>query len=154
MNKPLIKMTTPDDIVQLQEVLVQTALFPPDLLPDLVAPFFSGDDDAFWLTCHMNDHAVGFCYTAPEELADGTWNLRALAVLPNHQGGGLGAALTEAVEQHLRQSAQRILIVDTSGTEDFTQVRKFYAKNGYQEEARVRDFWAPGDDKVIFRKAI
>ena len=46
------------------------------------------------------------------------------------------------------------MIVDTSGTDDFAMTRKFYSQNGYEEEARIRDFWADGDDKVIFRKAL
>jgi len=78
----------------------------------------------------------------------------ALALRPDLQGKGLGATLVKAVEQHLRAQQQRILIVDTSGADAFAQARKFYAQNGYEEEARIRDFWAKGDDKVIFRKAL
>ena len=97
---------------------------------------------------------MGFCYTEPEELAEGTWNMLALAVRPDLQGKRLGSALVAAAEQHLRGRKQRILIVDTSGTDGFEMTRKFYAQNGYEEEARIRDFWAPGDDKVTFRKAL
>ena len=66
----------------------------------------------------------------------------------------MGAALRHAAEQHLKEIGQRILIVDTSGTDDFALTRKCCAQNGYEEEARIRDFWAEGDDKVIFRKAL
>ena len=55
----------------------------------------------------------------------------ALAVRPDVQGRQLGAVLVKSAEQHLRDRAQRILIVDTSGTDDFALVRKFYAQNGY-----------------------
>jgi GNAT superfamily N-acetyltransferase len=78
----------------------------------------------------------------------------ALAVRPDLQSKGLGAALAKAAEQLLKGKGQRILIVDTSGTDGFALTRKFYAQNGYDEEARIRDFWADGDDKVIFRKAL
>lgn len=78
----------------------------------------------------------------------------ALAVRPDLQGKRLGAALLRAAEQHLKGKGQRILIVGTSGSDDFALTRKFYAKNGYEEEARIRDFWADGDDKVVFRKAL
>jgi hypothetical protein len=46
------------------------------------------------------------------------------------------------------------LIADTSGTDDFAPTRAFYRKNGYAEEARIRDFWAKGDDKVVFWTAL
>lgn len=150
MTKHIIKPTLADDVPALQTVLDETGLFPSDLLPDMLAAALAGETEAFWLTCHFDNEAVGLCYTVPEELADGTWNMLALAVRPDVQGKRLGAALVEATEQHLKDKNQRILIVDTSGTDDFALTRKFYAQNGYEEEARIRDFWADGDDKVVF----
>ena len=154
MITPIIKPTTSNDIAALAAVLVETQLFQGEMLPEMLAPALAGETEAFWLTCHHDGQAVGLCYTAPEKLADRTWNMLALAVLPGLQGNGLGAALVRAAEQHLKERGQRLLIVDTSGTEDFTLTRKFYAKNGYVAEARIRDFWADGDDKVTFRKAL
>ncbi|WP_411892125.1 GNAT family N-acetyltransferase [Yoonia sp. SDW83-1] len=154
MTNPIIKPTTSDDVAGLMAVLNGTELFPSDMLPDMLAPALAGETEAFWLTCHHGGQAVGLCYTVPEELADGTWNMLALAVRPDLQGNGLGAALVSAAEQHLKDNGQRVLIVETSGTEGFALTRKFYAQIGYEEEARIRDFWADGDDKVIFRKAL
>ena len=154
MTKPIVKPTSSDDIAGLTAVLDGTELFPSEMLPEMLAPALAGETEAFWLTCHKDGEAVGLCYTVPEELAEGTWNMLALAVRPDLQGEGLGAALVAATERHLTQKGQRILIVDTSGNDDFALTRKFYAKNGYEEEARIRDFWADGDDKVVFRKAL
>ena len=154
MTNPIIKATSKHDIAGLQVVLDGTELFPSEMLAEMLAPYLAGETEAFWLTCHIDEDAVGLCYTVPEELTDGTWNMRALAVCPDLQGKRLGAALVRAAEQHLRDRGQRILIVDTSGTEDFALTRKFYVQNGFEEEARIRDFWAEGDDKVIFRKAL
>lgn len=154
MTIPIIKPTSANDIAGLQAVLDGTELFPREMLPDLLAPSLAGETEAFWLTCHSNGEAVGLCYTVPEDFADGTWNMLALGVRPDLQGKRFGATLVAAAERHLKDKGQRILIVDTSGTDDFALTRKFYAQNGYEEEARIRDFWADGDDKVIFRKAL
>jgi ribosomal protein S18 acetylase RimI-like enzyme len=154
MTNPNIKPTSDNDVVGLQAVLDGTGLFPSEMLPDMLAPALAGETEAFWLTCHSNGEAVGLCYTVPEDFADGTWNMLALGVRPDLQGKRLGAALVAAAEQHLRDKGQRILIVDTSGTDDFALTRKFYVQNGYEEEACIRDFWADGDDKVTFRKAL
>jgi len=154
MTPPIIKPATSDDIAGLQAVVEQTGLFPSEMLPDLLAASLAGAGQALLLTCHLDGAAVGLCYAVPEDLADGTWNMRALAVRPDRQGERLGTALVAAAEQHLKAKGQRILIVDTSGTDDFGLTRAFYAKNGYEEEARIRDFWAEGDDKVVFRKAL
>lgn len=150
-----IRSTKAKDIVALQRVLDDTNLFPSELLPDMIAGFlFDGDSTDIWLTCEADDMVAGFCYAMPEALADGTWNMLAIAVSPTHQGAGCGRSIVRHLEAVLRQQGQRILIVDTSGAEEFTATREFYRKNGYSEEARIRDYWAPGDDKVIFWKAL
>lgn len=154
MTTPQIYDTQAADIGALRQVLDATELFPSDMLPDMLAPFLAGETPAFWLCAAMEGRAVGFCYVEPEELADGTWNMLALAVHPDVQGQRIGGALVKAAETRLQDANQRILIVDTSGSDDFALTRKFYAINGYEEEARIRDFWAEGDDKVIFRKAL
>ncbi|WP_216364980.1 MULTISPECIES: GNAT family N-acetyltransferase [unclassified Roseobacter] len=154
MTNPIIKATSTDDIAGLQAVLDGTELFPSEMLPDMLAPALAGETEAFWLTCLCDGEAVGLCYTVPEDLADGTWNMLALAVRPDLQGKRIGAALVKAAEERLKDRGQRILIVDTSSSDDFALTRKFYAQNGYEEEARIRDFWADGDDKVVFRKAL
>ena len=78
----------------------------------------------------------------------------ALAVLPQLQGNGAGAALTRALEERLRQTGQRILLAETSGTDAFDGTRAFYTRLGYRAEARIRDYWGAGDDKVVFTKAL
>lgn len=143
-----------NDIPALNEVLDGTGLFPSEMLPDMLAPALAGETQAFWLSYHHGGKAVGLCYTAPEDLTEGTWNMRALAVLPALQGKRFGTALVAAAEQYLKNKGHRILIVDTSSGEDFARTRNFYVQNGYEEEARVRDFWAKGDHKVIFRKVL
>ena len=154
MTDPTIRPTTADDIAGLTRVLDDTGLFPAELLPDMLAPTLAGESADLWLTCHLDGAAVGLCYSVPEALTEGTWNMRALALRPDLQGRGHGTALVGAAERQLAAQGQRLLIVDTSGTEDFARTRAFYARCGYVEEARIRDFWAPGDDKVTFRKAL
>lgn len=151
----MIRETQSQDIPALKVVLDETGLFPGDMLPDLIAPFLSDEESGdVWLTCESDGQPVGFCYAVPEELADGAWNMLALAVRPGTQGNGLGAALVAELEDKLRQNGQRILIADTSGTAEYKKTRAFYRNNGYTEEARIRDFWGPNDDKVVFWKSL
>jgi len=150
-----VRPTKLEDIPALQAVLDETDLFPADMLPGLVSNFLASEDSAdLWMSCEVNGTAVGFCYAVPEQLTDGTWNMLAIAVHPESQGGGYGAALVRSLETALRARRQRILLADTSGTDEFTLTRSFYRKNGYVEEARIRDFWARGDDKVVFWKRL
>lgn len=125
------------------------------MLPDMMNDFLRGKESpSLWLTCETNGMAMGFCYATPETLTDGTWNMLAIAVHPASQGGGYGSALVRHLEAVLREQGHRVLIADTSGTDEFAQTRQFYRRNGYIEEARIRDFWAAGDDKVIYWKRL
>ncbi|MEM1198340.1 MAG: GNAT family N-acetyltransferase [Pseudomonadota bacterium] len=150
-----IRPTTSEDIPALTQVVDGTALFPSEMLPDLLSAFLSGDEsESVWLTAEEDGNAIGFCFASAEDLTDGTWNMLALAVLPAKQGTGVGGAIVAALEKHLAEQGKRLLIVDTSGTDDFAQTHEFYRKHGYTEEARIRDFWAAGDDKIVFWKAL
>lgn len=151
----LIRTTEENDVAGLARVLDETGLFPSEYLPGMLNGFLSEEDSTdAWLTCESDGQPVGFCYAAPEAMTEGSWNMLAIAVLPGKQGNGAGAAIVAELESRLRASGQRVLIADTSGTDEFTRTREFYRKNGYTEEARIRDFWAAGDDKVVFWKAL
>jgi len=150
-----IRPTRFDDMPPLRIVLDETGLFPSDLLPDLLSNFLHEvGNNEIWLTAEIQEKVVGFCYAVQEKLTVGTWNMLAIAMLPSRQGDGIGGELVRELELLLRKRGNRVVIVETSGTGQFAQTRKFYRNCGYTEEARIRDFWAVGDDKVIFWKSL
>lgn len=150
----MIRSVTRDDLPALKAVIDAVELFPSDLLDDMVAPYFSGNgSDDVWLTIDDNE-PVAVAYYAPERMTEGTWNLYLIAVHPDHQGRGHGAALIHHIEQTLAGRGERVLLVETSGLPGFERTRAFYRKCGYDEEARIREFYQAGEDKVIFRKAL
>lgn len=154
MKNAQIRLTIAADVPALIGVIDETDLFPSDMLEEMLAPSPAGQNDAICLTCLHGTAPVGLCYSEPERMADAVWNMRALAILPAVQGNGLGGQLVSHMERVLTATGQRLLIVDTSGTEDFALTRSFYQKAGYEEEARIRDYWAVGDDKVTFCKLL
>jgi ribosomal protein S18 acetylase RimI-like enzyme len=150
----MIRHVTPDDLPALKAVIDATELFPSELLDDMVAPYLSGaGNNDTWLTID-EDGPVAVAYYAPERLTEGTWNLYLIAVHPDYQGHGHGAALVHHIEQALAVRGERVLLVETSGLPNFERTRAFYRKCGYDEEARIREFYQVGEDKVIFRKAL
>jgi hypothetical protein len=44
--------------------------------------------------------------------------------------------------------------VETSSRDQYEPTRRFYLKCGYRVDAVLEDFYAPGDGKVIFVKAL
>ena len=109
--------------------------------------------DEIWLTA-VDDEPVGVAYCAPEPVTSGTWNLLMLWIHEDHHGKGHGAALVSHVEQDLLRRSARLLIVETSGLPEFATARAFYTKCGFVHEATIKDFFAAGDDKLVFTKAI
>lgn len=118
----------------------------------MAAPFFNGKGgDESWLVADDGE-LVGVAYYAPERMTEGTWNLLLIAVRPDRQGKGVGSALQRHVEHELAAQGERLLLVETSGLPAFGRTRRFYESLGYIEEARIRDFYEAGNDKVVFWK--
>ncbi|MDX1969233.1 MAG: GNAT family N-acetyltransferase [Planctomycetaceae bacterium] len=154
----MIRPTTLADKCALIALAAETGLFESEQLLELSAMLdqhlaVDAETHDLWFT--DDDHGpVGVAYAAPERMTEGTWNLYLIAVHPNRQRQGRGTALLRRIETALADRGQRVLLVETSGLEDFAHVRMFYRTCGFIEEARIREFYKAGDDKVIFRKGL
>ena len=76
-----------------------------------------------------------------------------MAVDPAAQGAGIGTALIRAMEDRLRGLA-RLIIVETAGRADYLPTRAFYEARGYHRAAVIPDFYAPGDDQLVYVKTL
>ncbi len=153
-----IRPAKPDDMETIINLADAIALFEGEELEELgnmLSGYFDGSlgEGHSWVV-YDDAGVVGVAYFAPEEFAYGVYNLYFIAVHPDHQGKGNGARILQHVEQTLTAQGERLLLVETSGLPNFEGTRKFYLKQGYEEEARIREFYKPGDDKIIFRKAL
>jgi D-alanine-D-alanine ligase len=112
-----------------------------------------------------NGHYQSFCYAVgarpvgwvcfgPTPCTEGTSDIYWLAVAGACQGRGVGRRLTEYAEQEIRRRGGRLAIVETAGRDAYLLTRGFYVRLGYKESARVPDFYAPRDDKIIYTKAL
>ncbi len=154
----MIRPITPDDSATVSALAVAAGLFSANdiaFLDKMMADYFGGNrDDGHVCLIDVADEPLGVVYYEPALATDRTWYLTMIGVRRDMQGQGRGAALLRHVEATLQASGQRVLLVETSGLPDFALTRKFYAKCGYEEEARVRDYYAVGDDMVLFRKVL
>ncbi|HEX7978199.1 MAG TPA: GNAT family N-acetyltransferase [Gemmatimonadaceae bacterium] len=92
---------------------------------------------------------LGYACAGPTPATDGTFDLYWLAVDPAVQGKGVGRSIVRDVERQLRERGARMLLVETSSRPDYSKTRAFYARCGYTEAARIRDFYAPADDRIM-----
>lgn len=113
------------------------------------------EDCGYNFIVYREGHQVlGFACYGPRDLTNGAFDLYWIAVDPSARGKGVGRALLTASENATRDMGGRMLIAETSGTSHYESTRKFYFGMGYENEARIRDFYATGDDLMIFIKRI
>lgn len=97
---------------------------------------------------------VGFACYGPTPGTDRTYDLYWIAVDPANGRAGIASLLIDEVERRLQGHTARMLVVETSSRSDYLPARRFYARRGYAEAARVTGFYAPDDDRIILTKRI
>jgi ribosomal protein S18 acetylase RimI-like enzyme len=96
----------------------------------------------------------GYACWGPVPLTKGAFDLYWIATRPLSRGLGIGRALMHYVEQRVVSSRGWLLIIETSSKESYENTVGFYHSIGYEEIARIRDFYDIGDDKLIFTKRL
>ena len=139
---------------RLAELLVDTGAFHADEVEVALSLFdlssaAPGASDYEFVGAFEDDRLVGYACFGATPGTDGTFDLYWLAVDPVVQGRGIGRSLVRAVEEKLIGRGGRLLVVETSSRPDYESTRRFYARSGYTEAARVRDFYAPADDRIL-----
>ncbi|HOD81548.1 MAG: D-alanine--D-alanine ligase [Planctomycetes bacterium ADurb.Bin126] len=97
---------------------------------------------------------VGWVCYGPTPCTIATYDIYWIAVAPDCQGRGIGAALLAEAERQIAERGGRLSIIETSGKPSYDPTRHFYLKTGYTQAARIADFYAPGDDKTVYAKRL
>lgn len=84
----------------------------------------------------------------------GTWDIYWIAVSQEKRGKGIGKMLDNAAETAIRKARGRLAFIETSSTPLYENTRRFYEARGYEQVARIPDFYMPGDDKIILQKRL
>lgn len=150
------------DVIPIHALAVDNAMFAPDDMAgfaEMLQGYLDGSlDQHRWIVADdPAGRVVGAAYYAPEPFADRLWNLYFLAVHPGEHRKGIGTLLTSHVEESLRNAGSqvaRVLIVETSSTDEYQAARRFYERDGFDREARVREFYGPGDHKIVYWKSL
>lgn len=98
----------------------------------------------------LDGELLGYACYGRTPCTDGTWDLYWIAVGGETRSRGVGSLLLEEVERRVVRTGARLLVIETSSRADYSPTRAFYERRGYSAVARVPDFYAPDDDRVIF----
>lgn len=105
-----------------------------------------------FLSAVLEGQVIGFACYGPTPLTEGTFDLYWICVDQEFGRRGIGRALMERVEREVRRLGGRMIVLDTSGREAYEPTRAFYRSVGFTPTATVPDFYAMGDDLVIFSR--
>ena len=139
----------------LERLTGATGLFRPEevaLAVELLDESLGGDDDYRFLGAYADDDLVGYACWGPTPGTQGTYDLYWIVVDPTWQRKGVGTQLLDAVERALLAAGGRLIVVETSSRADYAPTRTFYERRGYAPAARLRGYYAPADDLVIYLK--
>ena len=137
---------------RVEEIVTATGVFSDDEVT--VAVELLDEADYEFLGAFEGEQLVGYACFGATPSTDRTYDLYWIAVHPDAQRAGAGAALTMEVERELQRRGARLLVVETSSRSDYEPTRRFYGKRQYTEAARLRDFYAPGDDRLVLTKRL
>jgi ribosomal protein S18 acetylase RimI-like enzyme len=155
----MIRPTVPADTPVLLQLAEGTGVFKPheiEALNEVLSDFhaYNHEHGHRCVTREDRGKVVGFAYYAPAAMTDRTWYLYWIAVSKTTQAKGLGKQLLTYLEDDIRTQNGRVLFIETSSLPNYELTRKFYLKNGYDQEATLRDYYAEGDSMVVFRKKL
>lgn len=155
----MIRPVVPEDVPALLAMTTATAFFKPmevDTLEGVLADYFDHNADAGdrCFVLEGESGPIGFVYHAEEPMTEQTWSLWWIVVDPSVQGQGHGAGLLRFVEADATERGGRVLFIETSGLPRYEPTCRFYLKNGYVLNARLNDYYAEGDDMLVYRKSL
>lgn len=148
----LAQLLAATGVFSAEEVEVALSLF--DLSVESAVERGHAPDYEFVGAFDALESLMGYACFGPTPSTERTYDLYWLAVSPAAQGAGVGRALTGAVERTLAARGARLLVAETSGRPDYAATRAFYAATGYHEVARIRDFYAPADDRIMLYRRL
>ncbi|MCU0563325.1 MAG: GNAT family N-acetyltransferase [Desulfobacterales bacterium] len=148
-----------EDCAAVRAIVASTGFFNPaeiGIAVELVEEWLeSGAASGYLFVFAERDGAVlGYSCYGPIDGTEGSFDLYWIAVDHGRRRQGLGRVLMQETERLVREASGRRIYAETSGRPQYDPTRRFYARLGFIAETRLRDFYAPGDDKVFYVKAL
>lgn len=107
-------------------------------------------DYNFFVTVETDGSFSSFICFGPTPMTLNTYDLYWIGTHPQHRRKGLAVALIQFMRTFMLNHGAKIIRVETSGKELYGETISFYDRLNFNEEARLRDFYADGDDLIIF----
>jgi GNAT superfamily N-acetyltransferase len=108
----------------------------------------------YFIVAHESEKMLGYCCYGLNPCTESSYDLYWVAVHKDQMGHGIGRKLMTMAEQSVLKLGGTIVWVETSGRAIYESTRAFYLAIAYEKVAVMPDFYAPGDDKIVFMKRV
>lgn len=145
------------DIETVKSIISNTKVFTQeevDVAAELVESTLTKKDDYKFIFFEKNKKTLGYACYGKIPLTQSSFDLYWIAVLPEYQKNKTASKLLKEVIADIKKIGGTIIYAETSATEEYDAARKFYLNNNFKEEARLKDFYWPGNDKIIYSKQL
>ena len=102
----------------------------------------------------LDGTVAGYACYGPIACTVASFDLYWIAVEPKLQRHGIGRKLMAGVEARVVVAGGQRIYIDTSSTPQYATTRAFYERSGFHRDACLADYYAPGDDRVIYVKTV
>lgn len=115
----------------------------------------SGPEDYLFRIAEGPDGQIlGYICYGQAPLTDAVYDIYWIVVHPASWNYGTGTSLLHQAEEEMKRWKARLLLIETSSRPPYEIPRAFYRKHGYEEQARILDYYEVGDHKLIFGKIL
>lgn len=149
----------PEDPARVREIVATTGYFRPDevdVAVELVDERLAkGPESGYeFVFAERGGRVVGYACFGLIPCTVHSWDLYWIAVDPATQGRGLGRLILSESERRIREAGGARVYVETSGKPQYESTRVFYDRCDYRAASILDDFYAPGDSKYTYVKAL
>jgi GNAT superfamily N-acetyltransferase len=149
----------PEDRARIRDIVASSGFFYPgeiEVAVELVDERLSkGKASGYhFVLADLGGRTVGYACFGPIACTQSSYDLYWIAVHRDFRTKGLGRRLIDRSERAVAAQGGCRIYVETSSRIQYEPTRAFYRHMGYVEQARLADFYGPGDDKVICVKVL
>lgn len=150
---------TAADVAKIRDLCAKTGFFSPaevTMSGELVeARLDDGDaSDYDFIIAEIDGALAGYTCFGHIEGTESAFDLFWIAVDPAQQGHGIGRQLLARTEAIIVAAGGSRYYAETSSTPAYEPTRQFYLRTGFREVAHVKDFYKPGDGKLIYERVV
>jgi ribosomal protein S18 acetylase RimI-like enzyme len=150
---------TSRDLNEIRRLLEDDAFFKPseievalELVEDSIVK--GSNSDYNFILAEYEGKTAGYVCYGPILVTDRRYDLYWISVKKELRQKKIGSLLLVNAEKNIKSLGGAAIYIETSSLQIYLQSRQFYIKHGYHEVARIPDYYADDDARVVYMKKL